>query len=107
LAVSVGIIREPSADLLTCATVPPTSLLRLHLPEPVATARAAQAGAATIKGAVASAAASLRPRHIDLYMAGPAAFAVALGHRWNAMPPIQLHEFVADDHRYVPTALLG
>jgi CBASS immunity sensor of nucleotide second messenger signals len=55
---------------------------------------------------VSSAAARLKPAAIDLYFAGPAVFAVALGHRWNAMPPTQLHEFIAAERRYVPTALL-
>jgi hypothetical protein len=107
LAVSVGIIRDPAADLLERGAVSPASLLRLLVPGPLTSARAAQAGAATVKAAAASAAAGLRPQGIDLYMAGPAAFAVALGHRWNAMPPTQLHEFVAADHRYVATAFLG
>jgi hypothetical protein len=69
--------------------------------------RGCRSGAATVKAAVASAAAALRPERIDLFMGGPAAFAIALGHRWNAMPPTQLHELVAADRRYVATALLG
>jgi hypothetical protein len=106
LAVSVGIIRDPSADLLQGTAMPPTSLLRLHLPQPLTTAHAAQAGVATVKAVVAAAAAAMRPHRIDLYMAGPAAFSVALGHRWNAMPPTQFHEFVTVDRRYVATAVL-
>jgi hypothetical protein len=107
LAVSVGVIRCPAIDLLERRAVPRASLLGLHLQGPVTSARAAEAGAATVKAAVASATAALRPQRIDLYIAGPAAFAVALGHRWNAMPPTQLHEFVAADQRYVATALLS
>ena len=34
-------------------------------------------------------------RPLGIYAAGPAAFFVALGHRWNAMPMTQLHELVA------------
>jgi hypothetical protein len=59
-----------------------------------------------VKAAVSAAAVRLKPAAIDLYLAGPAAFAVALGHRWNAMPLTQLHEFIAAEGRYVPTALL-
>ncbi|MGH8567657.1 MAG: SAVED domain-containing protein [Gammaproteobacteria bacterium] len=50
--------------------------------------------------------ARLRPRQIDLYFAGPAAFAVALGHRWNSMPPTQLREFLPAERNYTPTARL-
>jgi hypothetical protein len=50
--------------------------------------------------------ARLGARQIRLYLAGPAAFAVALGHRWNAMPPTQLHEYVTSERHYEPTALL-
>ena len=50
---------------------------------------------------------ALGAQRIDLYFAGPAAFAVALGHRWNALPPTQVHEFVATERRYVPTLLIG
>ena len=32
--------------------------------------------------------------------------AVALGHRWNAMPPTQLHEFLEVERRYVRTAMI-
>ncbi|WP_166344588.1 SAVED domain-containing protein [Bradyrhizobium barranii] len=37
---------------------------------------------------------------------GPAAFAVLLGHRWNAMGRTQCYEFVPSGGRYVATALL-
>jgi CBASS immunity sensor of nucleotide second messenger signals len=43
---------------------------------------------------------------IDLFFAGPAALAIALGHRWNALPPTQLYEFLPSERRYVKTALL-
>jgi hypothetical protein len=56
-----------------------------------------------VKKTVAESVTRLAPRSIDLYLAGPAAFAVALGHRWNAMPPTQLHEFIAPERRYVQT----
>jgi hypothetical protein len=107
LVVSVGILRDPAGDLVEREGVPAAALLAALLQEPVISARAAQAGAATVKAAVAAAVTGLRAQRIDLYFAGPAAFAVVLGHRWNAMPPTQLHEFVTAERRYVPTALLA
>ena len=48
---------------------------------------------------VVSIGARLKPNGIKLCMAGPAAFAVALGYRWNAIPPTQLHEFMISERR--------
>ena len=79
-------------------------MLEAHMDRPLVSAGDAQTGAAHVKAAVASAVSRLRPRRIELYYAGPAAFAVALGHRWNAMPPTDLYEFNASSGSYVPTA---
>lgn len=106
MVVSIGILRDPSADLVAANTVRRPELLSAVLAAPIISGDAVQAAVAAIKSAVSATAARLRPAAIDLYFAGPAAFAVALGHRWNAMPPTQLHEFIAGDRRYVPTALL-
>lgn len=106
LIVSVGILRDPSADLERTAGIPSQLALALYLEEPIPSAKCAQAAVSTIKRIVDSTAARLRPRGIQLYFAGPAALAVALGHRWNAMAPTQLHEFVISERRYVPTALI-
>jgi SMODS-associated and fused to various effectors sensor domain len=104
LVVSVGVLRDPAADLAVTAGLSLDGVLSLHLPEPLVSGRAAQASVSIVKHAVDTAAARLRPERIDLLLAGPAAFAVALGHRWNAMPPTQLHEFVTAERRYVLTA---
>lgn len=104
LVVSVGILSDPAADLIR--TIPADKILSATLSGPINSARAAQAGASAVKGAVSAAVARLRPRQIDLYFAGPAAFAVALGHRWNSMPPTQLCEFLPTERNYTPTARL-
>jgi hypothetical protein len=104
LIVSVGILRDPAADLEKTAGIPAQSALTLYLEEPVTSAKSAQAAASAIKRAVDSAVARLGPRAIRLYFAGPAALAVALGHRWNAMPPTQLHEFLTAERIYLDTA---
>ncbi len=107
LLVSIGILRDPSAELRNAGVgTLGTTVLRAFLPQALTSARSAQHGVGVVKAAVATAVAQLRPQKVDLYIAGPAAFAVALGHRWNGLPPTQLHEFLTRDGRYVPTALL-
>lgn len=105
LVVSVGILRDPAADLVAGGVLESNILCAL-MGAPLASGRATQAAVSAVKAAVSAAAARFKPAAIDLYFAGPAAFAVALGHRWNAMPPTQLHEFITAERRYVPTALL-
>jgi hypothetical protein len=106
LVVSIGVLRDPCADLPGSTGVAADRVLSAYLPEPLMSGRAAQASASAVKRAVDGMAARLKPNRIRLFMAGPAAFAVALGHRWNAMPPTQLHEFKLPERRYVPTARL-
>ncbi len=106
LVVTVGVLRDPSADLEQTAGIPRQAVLALHLEEPIPSAASAQVAASAIKRAVDGAVARLRPQGIQLYFAGPAALAVALGHRWNAMAPTQLHEFVVSKRSYIATALI-
>jgi hypothetical protein len=105
LVVCIGSVRDPTADVrkqLGLAETP--SVLSAVLPGPVTDAKAAQASVRLVRGAIEVATKALRPAAIDLYIAGPAALFVALGHRWNAMPTTQLHEFLADRRVYVPSA---
>lgn len=106
LIVSVGVLRDPSAELPATAGVSGDAVLSAYCPEPLTSASVAQASVALVKRAVDSTAAKLKPSRIRLYIAGPASFAVALGHRWNAMPPTQLHEYLSAERRYVPTVRL-
>lgn len=66
-----------------------------------------QASVRAIKEAVSASATRLGAAHIDLFIAAPAAFAVALGHRWNGLPPTQLYEYLPAERRYVATAMLS
>lgn len=104
LAVAIGVLRNPGPDLADTAGVNGKAVLIAHLPIPIESGRAAQASVALLKQAVDTAVSRLKPSSIELYLACPAALAVALGHRWNAMPPTQLHEFIASASRYVRTA---
>jgi hypothetical protein len=105
LHVCVGFLRDPT-PAVRAQGVPPTAVLSLMLDQPIMSAHAAQKGISEIKDAVSVAVARLRPAHIALYYAGPGALAVALGHRWNSLPPTQLHEFRAQQGDYARTAIL-
>jgi hypothetical protein len=104
LVVAVGVLRDPASDLLQSGVASASTIFAATMAVPITSGMAAQAAVGTLKRAVDATAARLRPKRIDLYLAGPAAFAVALGHRWNAMSPVQLFEFMASDRHYVPTA---
>ena len=104
LAVSVGILRDPGEGVRRLHGEGATFAATFS--SPVVSAKQAQALVGALKTAISEAAADLRPVSLDLYPAGPAAFAVALGHRWNGLPPTQLHEFLAGERRYVATATL-
>ena len=105
LIVSVGILRSP-VDTLVSNGIEKRRVFNASLSEPITSAHAAQHWVAVVKQAVSANALRLGATAIDLYYAGPAAFAVALGHRWNAMVPTQLFEFVASTQNYVATARL-
>lgn len=108
LRVAVGVLRDPSPEVLTspiCAQR--ESLLVAFLTQPLTNGLEAQVYVQAVKNAVSADVSRFGASQIDLFLAGPAAFAVALGHRWNALPPTQLHEFVLAERRYVPTLRLG
>lgn len=108
LVVSLGVIRNPCLDVLnSLGLAGPDELLAAILPTPIANSAEAQVAVQAIKMAVVQAVGEFNPKAIDLFIAGPAALAVALGHRWNALPTTQLYEFVVGERRYVPTVKLG
>jgi len=102
LVISVGVLRRPREDLVA-GGIPSTAILDCFLAQPITSGKEAQLGVSSVKDAVSKASARLRPTAIDLYIAGPAAFAVALGHRWNALPLTHLHEFDSLKRVYVRT----
>jgi hypothetical protein len=105
LVVCIGVLRDPRPELEK--HVPHKAILSCFLDSPVTSARMAQQSVSLLKNVVDSAVRQFNPKAIDLYFAGPAVLAAALGHRWNAMPHTQLHEFALDDRTYVPTATVG
>ena len=101
LAIAIGVLRDPVPAIL--ATQPGSQMLRIQLDQAIESARPAQESVRAIKTLVDAAVAQHRPTAIDLYFVGPAALAVALGHRWNGLPETQFHEFTAASGTYVPT----
>lgn len=107
LVVGIGIVRDPSANILKHLNLTESkNILLATLPQALPNGVDAQVSVQAVKNAIAEVAARLRPEAIDLYYVGPAAFAVALGHRWNGLPSTQLYEFVQASGTYVPTAFI-
>lgn len=108
LVATVGVLHDPACDVANAGSFDVAEeFFTATLPHAIGTAAEAQASAAFVKTALAANGSALGARRIDLYFAGPAAFAVALGHRWNALPTTQFHEYIAAERRYVPTVRLG
>jgi hypothetical protein len=104
LRVVVGVLREPLNEAKQAfAGMIEEEMVVITLPQAIRDAQEAQAFAQAVKSAVTRSAGECGVKAIELYMAVPAAFAVVLGHRWNAMPPTQLHEFLSTSSRYTPT----
>ncbi|MBR0944928.1 hypothetical protein ABIF66_000554 [Bradyrhizobium japonicum] len=83
LFVSIGILRDPAADLTRESGVPSKSMMRLHLAEPIPSGRIAQIAVATVKRAIDSAKTRLRPEQIDLWdQQLSRSFSAIAGTRW-------------------------
>lgn len=106
LVVSLGVLRRPS-EVLRASAIPAERMLDIHRATPVPDAKEAQASVSWVKETVDRTVRRFNARRIELYIAGPASFAVALGHRWNAMPPTTLYEFRADTGTYARTVTCG
>lgn len=105
LVASVGILRDPKPHVLQHMNVSNSrNVLSLRLPNAITSGVEAQAAVQFVKQSISSSCSNLKASEIYLFFAGPAAFAVALGHRWNGMPRTQLFEFVSASSAYVPTA---
>ena len=108
LVAAIGILRDLKLDVAKAEGISADAeMFTALLPQAITTAAEAQASAAFIKAAISTNASQLGVGLIDLYLAGPAAFAVVLGHRWNALPGTQLHEYISADRSYVPTVRLA
>ena len=59
-----------------------------------------------VKSAIEKLSSKTQVRKIHLFLAGPAQFALFLGHRLNTLGEIQCYERISLN-RYVPTALIS
>ena len=106
LVISVGVLRDPARAVVETLGVSDRKMLRLNLSHAILSGAMAQASVSLIKRVVDDSIGRLRPKEIQLYMAVPAFFAVALGHRWNALPTTRLHEYRHLRYDYVETAVI-
>ena len=106
LTLTIGVLRDPTPDVVRALGVAEEELLAAFLPSAVKNAIEAQSSVEAVKAHVLAALHTTGATALDVFFAGPAALAVALGHRWNALPPTQLYEFIPSERHYVPTALL-
>lgn len=108
LLVGIGVLRDPSQGILsTCHGANEDHLLTIFLPEALADAIDVQSSIRIVKSAIDQACATLRPSAIDVFYVGPAAFAIALGHRWNGLPKSRIREYLPRQSKYTPTVSIG
>lgn len=103
LTVTIGVLRDPLIAIGKNENLDPTSVASFFLNSAVPDGHSAQHGIAEIKRALANLISRLTPAKINLYYAGPASFAIALGHRWNGFPTTQFHEFMSSNQLYAPS----
>lgn len=104
LVIAVGVIRNPVQAVMTTLGLPDEhEVLRLQLERAIMSGQELQAAVSYIKGQVVQAVSAHRPDALEVFLVGPAALALALGHRWNALPPTQWYEFQVHSGMYQPT----
>src|SRR5690606_14088357 len=108
LVVGVGVIRDPADGIRRTLNMSDGErIFSLVLQQALTSAVEAQVSASAIKTTIDRVTAKLRPAGIDLFYVGPAAFAVVLGHRWNALPTTQMYEYDSAAGKYLPSVAVG
>lgn len=108
LLVVIGVVRDPRLDIISSLGLSgEDELLIAMLPGAIVNGTDAQSSVQLLKAVVSQAVSQFNPKGIDLYFVGPAALAVALGHRWNALPATQFFEFDVSNRRYIPSVAFG
>ncbi|MCC6619353.1 MAG: SAVED domain-containing protein [Chloroflexi bacterium] len=108
LVISIGILREIATEVegvLPGLGLSGMPMLRLAGHEPVVSPDQANVLAGQIKAKIALALACAGSTQVDLFFAGPSPLALFLGHRLNAIAPVQCYEWTGPG-RYVPTCRL-
>jgi len=108
LVVAVGIIKDVRGNVKDCLAalgLKGVPLLILHGAGAISSARQCNAVVASIKEAVRAQVEASGAKWVHLFYAGPAHLALFLGHRLNAVAPIQCYEWTP--RGYVPSCLLS
>lgn len=108
LIVTVGILRDIVADVeadLTRLGLEKLPVLHIQGTQGIQSPQQLDCIVREIKGHISRALRASGARQIELFLAGPAALAVSLGHRLNATANIQCYEQVKSGE-YVPTCYL-
>lgn len=104
LVVAVGVLRNPVQAVVTTLGLPDArGVLHVQLDRAIVDAQEVQASVNYIKTKVGEAVSAFQPDALDVFLVGPAALALALGHRWNALPSTQWYEFQAGPGMYQRT----
>jgi len=108
LVVVIGILREIVDDVkaaLSSIGIQESRLLYLYGREPIVSPQQANLAVSSIKKAIDARMAQKPSERIHLFVSGPSPVALFLGHRLNAVAPIQCYEWIGKK-AYVPTCLL-
>ncbi len=107
LIVAICVVRDGTPAVRAFYNVSDdSSLLVLRAADGVPNAVEAQRLVQSAKTTVLDAVTRFNAKRMDMFFLGPAALAIALGHRWNAMPPTRMHEYDPATHQYRVAALL-
>jgi hypothetical protein len=103
----MGVLRDPTPAVRQLLNLADNDcILSVDVPQAISDPVMAQALVQRVKSTVLAATSRLGAQAVDLFFVGPAALAVAMGHRWNAMPPTQVFEYDPASHQYSPSVLL-
>lgn len=107
LVVSIGILRHIANDVVSNLSQHGLEKApKLHITGQEAIISAEQANLAVryVKNLIAKTLTDAKSKQIHLFLAGPSFFALFLGHRLNAIAPVQCYEYTND--KYAPTCYL-
>jgi hypothetical protein len=108
LVVTISIIRNIVAQVNSCLPrlgLEDQSQLLITSDQPIVSASQANLAVQNIKRSIENALQNTGCDEIHLFLAGPAFLAILLGHRLNAVSPIQCYEWAAPEH-YLATCYL-
>ena len=113
-AVAVGVAADPTAEVsayIAAANLPVGSLISIlpaggPSPAAIPDSPTAAATAVAVRNAVRDLLRATSATRIHLFLATPGAFALLLGHRWNAMRPTIVYEHLGTGNGYTPTFLI-